>query len=326
VRESFRERLRRRAGAVIVDNIWRTLANAGRLHPGSDPAKHGVEVLRDVRYVDSAHREHLLDVYRKPGIVNAPVVLYVHGGGFRILSKDTHWVMGLAYARMGFVVFNVGYRLAPRHRFPAGLVDVMSAWSWVLDHAAEYGGDPTRVVVAGESAGANLVTSLTIASCYARPEPWARAVFERAQVPRATVAACGILQVTEPERLVSGDGLFRRFLHDRVREVGHAYLGPDARAGDRAIELADPLLVLERGETPARPLPPFFVPCGTWDPVRSDSRRLGAALAGLGVPHEVRFYEGEPHAFHALVFRKNARRCWRHTFAFLDRMMPAAPT
>jgi acetyl esterase len=321
VRESFAERIRRRAGAAVVDNIWRTLANAGRLHPGSDPAKHGVEVVRDVRYHDSAHREHLLDVYRRPGTVGAPVVLYVHGGGFRILSKDTHWVMGLAYARMGFVVFNVEYRLAPRHRFPAGLEDVMSAWSWVIDNAASFGGDPARIVLAGESAGANLVTSLTIASCYARPEPWARGVFERAVVPRATVAACGILQVTEPERLVQGEGLMQRFVYDRVREVGHAYLGPGAHRDDPTIALADPLLVLERGEAPTRPLPPFFVPCGTWDPVRSDSKRLGAALERLGVPHEVRFYEGEPHAFHALVFRKNARRCWRDTFAFLDRVM-----
>ena len=40
-----------------------------------------------------------------------PVVLYVHGGGFRILSKDTHWVMGLAYVRRGYLCANISYRL-----------------------------------------------------------------------------------------------------------------------------------------------------------------------------------------------------------------------
>ena len=50
-----------------------------------------------------------------------PVLMYVHGGAFRSLSKDTHWIMGLAFARRGFVVANVNYRLAPEHRFPAGL-------------------------------------------------------------------------------------------------------------------------------------------------------------------------------------------------------------
>jgi alpha/beta hydrolase fold len=53
-----------------------------------------------------------------------PIVFYVHGGAFRILSKDTHWVMALSFARRGFVVFNVSYRLAPKHRFPAPLEDV----------------------------------------------------------------------------------------------------------------------------------------------------------------------------------------------------------
>ena len=52
-------------------------------------------------------------------------MLYVHGGGFRILSKDTHWIMGLAFARRGFLVFNIGYRLAPKHPFPAAIADAV---------------------------------------------------------------------------------------------------------------------------------------------------------------------------------------------------------
>lgn len=312
-------RLRRHAGAAVVDNIWRGLAAAGRLAPGARPERHGVEIDRDVPYLPTGKAAHTLDVYRpreRDGL--APVVLYVHGGGFRILSKDSHWVMGLAFARRGYVVFNISYRLAPRHPFPAGLSDAAAAYHWVLDNAARYGGDASRLVLAGESAGANLVTALTIAACQQRDEPWARALFERNHVPRATMPACGILQVTDPDRFRRGERPVSWFIHDRFIEVYDAYLGRSYVAGDPAFDLADPLCVLEREHALDRPLPPFFAPCGTADPLVDDTRRLAAALARRGVRCEAPEYEGELHAFHALVFRPNARRCWADTYRFLD--------
>ncbi|MFO0635528.1 MAG: alpha/beta hydrolase [Nannocystaceae bacterium] len=88
-------------------------------------------------------------MYRPQGAAESrPVVLYVHGG-FRVLSKDSHWIMGLAFARAGYVVFNIGYRLAPRHPFPAALQDAAAALAWVHEHAARAGGDASRLVLAG---------------------------------------------------------------------------------------------------------------------------------------------------------------------------------
>jgi acetyl esterase len=68
-------------------------------------------------------------------------------------------------------------------------------------------------------------------------------------------------------------------------------------------------------------LPPFFTGVGTRDPILDDTRRLEAALAAMGVACEAHYFRGEPHAFHALVFRKNARDCWRYTFDFLGRTL-----
>lgn len=306
------------AGALVVDNLWRSLSTAGRFAPNARPERHGVERISDVPYVADGKREHLLDVYRprSPG-EGRPVVLYVHGGGFRILSKDSHWVMGLAFARAGYVVFNISYRLAPRDPFPAGLQDVATAYAWVLDHAHEYGGDASRLVLAGESAGANLVTAATIATVQRRAEPWARALFDREHVPRAIMPACGVLQVTDPERYQRAPRPVSWFVLDRLHECADAYLG-GARVDDVARELADPLCLLETDTAFERSLPPFFAPVGTRDPVIRDHRRLAVALARRGVVHEVPEYAGEPHAFHALMFRSNARRCWRDTFRFLD--------
>ena len=93
------------------------------------------------------------------------------------------------------------------------------------------------------------------------------------------------------------------------------------------LDLADPLRVIETAagvpheDHFARPLPPFFAPVGTKDPLLDDTRRLEKALCALGVPCEARYYPGGYHAFHALVWDPSARRCWRDALAFLDRHM-----
>lgn len=323
---SLRARIRRRAGAVVVDGFFRGLSRLGSMHPLARPERHGVIVERDVAYrAGSALAEHRLDVYRPARAEGLrPIVLYVHGGGFRILSKDTHWLMGLAFARRGYVVFNISYRLAPAHPFPAALEDTCEALGWALDHAREWGGDPERVIFAGESAGANLVTSLALACAYERDESFARRVFERRVRPRAVIAACGMFQVTDVRRFQRRrPHKFSEFLMDRLEEVSSAYLVGHDGAEAHALDLADPVCLLERGVRPVRPLPPFFLPVGTKDPLLDDTRRLARALEALGVEAETRFYPGEIHAFHALVFRESARACWGHTFAFLDRHCPA---
>ena len=78
-------------------------------------------------------------------------------------------------------------------------------------------------------------------------------------------------------------------------------------------------MILERGEAPERPLPAFFVPVGTRDPLLDDTRRLKKAVDALGVPCAAMYYPGEVHAFHALVWRKEAQRCWRDCLAFTER-------
>lgn len=313
---------RKRVGAAMVDGFFNGAARIAKLHPRARPAHHGVEHLVDLRYLeDSTSKAHLLDVWRPLGerpAAGFPIVFYIHGGGFRILSKDTHWIMGLSFARKGYIVFNVSYRLSPAHRFPAAIEDVCNAFAWVADHAAQFGGDTSRVVLAGESAGANLATSLAIALAYARPEPYAKKAFATGIVPKAAVPACGVFQVSDLQRLKRAKPKMSPFIADRLHEVETSYLGTDdARAGVN-LDLADPLVFLERGEKPARPLPPFFLPCGTRDPLLPDTRRLGDALHAMGVEAVTTYYPGELHAFHAFVMRQNAQKCWRDTYAFLD--------
>ena len=266
----------------------------------------------------------MLDVYRpKSAGPRLPVVLYVHGGGFRILNKDTHWLFPLQFARRGYLAFNINYRLAPKHPYPAAVEDVAEAYAWVTRNAALYGGDPENIIVAGESAGGNLVTGLVVSACYEREEPWAQTVFQTGVVPKACVPFCGMLQVSDVERLTELETT-STFIRDRLLEIVESYLGAAKVPEPAAWDHVDPLCVLERGEKPARPLPPFFIPCGTQDVLLSDSQRLQRALEALGVRADAPEYPGEIHAFMAFIWRGNARRCWRDTFAFLDEVLGRA--
>lgn len=314
---SLPARVRRRLGAAVTDGFFLGAARSVGATPLASPRLYAVEVERDVPYRHTGRPAHRLDLYRPKGAAGPlPVVFYVHGGGFRFMSKDTHWVFGLAYARRGYLVVNVDYHLAPEHRFPAAVEDVSAAWQWLVANAARVGADLGRVVIAGESAGANLSASLALMTSSRRDEPWARDAFDTGVTPRAVVAACGLFEVSRPGRFAHHGAFFL----DRIEEVTAAYLHGVRLRDPRTLELADPLVALEQGRVRLhRPLPPFFLPCGTWDLLVDDSRRMLAALhANHSKSSEAREYPRGPHAFHAFVVTPQARQCWKDTFAFLD--------
>ena len=322
--ERFRTEVRRRAQLRVSEALFKGAATAARLHPLANPERHNVEIIRDLPYMDGGLVDHRLDIYRPTDRAGRlPIVFYVHGGGFSLLSKDTHWIMALIYARAGYLVFNISYRLAPRHPYPAAVEDTLAAYAWMVEHAPRHGGDLDRVVVAGESAGANLVSALSIATCYERSEPWARRVFELGVVPRVAVPACGIFQVSDPGRFARRRRI-PRVVQLTIEDIASMYLRGVSREEAGLLDLADPLLVLERGEKPARPLPAFFLPVGTRDPLLDDTRRMRRALDRLGVPVRAVYYPGEIHAFHAMVFRGRARDCWTDIFAFIDQHLRPA--
>jgi acetyl esterase len=328
-RAHYRENLWRRLRSFAASTFFEGLASLGALHPAASPKRHGIEVERDIIYGDD-QQWHQLDIYKpiqrpRPW----PVVFYVHGGAFHLLSKDTHWLMGLVFARYGYLVVNISYRLAPKHPYPAAIEDTCAAYRWLAAHLTELGGDPDRVAVAGESAGGNLITALTLAACQRREEPWAQAVFDTGLVPKAALPFCALLEVSRPERFSERRRL-PRWVDGMLRDASASYLHGYPREPGPEVALANPLRVLEEAAgLPAephfeRPLPAFFAPVGTRDPLLDDTRRLATALGPLGVPCEARYYPGGIHAFHALVWDPAARRCWRDALAFLDRHMRQA--
>lgn len=86
-----------------------------------------------------------------------PVLVYLHGGGWAAGSVETHDPFcRLLCAAAGVLILSVEYRLAPEHRYPAGLEDALAAYRWAAKHAPGFGGDAQRLALGGDSAGANL--------------------------------------------------------------------------------------------------------------------------------------------------------------------------
>jgi acetyl esterase/lipase len=106
-----------------------------------------------------------LDLYTAdPVSTNAPVVVYVHGGGFEVgdkaWSKDLDPKPEYFTNTLGHIFISINYRLLPEGRFPVNVQDVANALAWIHDNIADFGGAPGQIVLMGHSAGAHLVSQV----------------------------------------------------------------------------------------------------------------------------------------------------------------------
>jgi acetyl esterase/lipase len=117
-----------------------------------------VEVIRDINYTEGGKRARL-DIYRPQGVdlENAPVLVQVHGGAWTIGTKEQQGLILMnRMARRGWICVAMNYRLAPKHPWPAQIVDVKKAIAWTRKNITSYGGDPSYLVITGGSAGGHL--------------------------------------------------------------------------------------------------------------------------------------------------------------------------
>ncbi|WP_308492734.1 alpha/beta hydrolase [Microbacterium terrisoli] len=142
--------------ALVPEMVEGTIALTA---PDIDPAiYHGVETVKDLSY--GPHMRNVLDVYKRTDAAGSrPVLVYVHGGAFVRGAKDSDQTpyfanLGAWAAQQGWVAVVINYRLAPEFGYPSGAQDVAAAITWTVDNIAAHGGDPSRIFLAGQSAGA----------------------------------------------------------------------------------------------------------------------------------------------------------------------------
>jgi len=209
-----------------------------------------------------------------------PGLVFLHGGGFMCGDLNTHDALCRTLCEeSGCRVIAIGYRLAPEHPFPAAIEDAQAATLWVLDHVAELSLDPTRIAIAGDSAGATLAAVVCHRITRDRPGSFA-----------LQLLLCPILDwTTDPARNFDNAHLLDATTIALERE---AYLpaGQDAAHPD-----VSPLRALDLvGQPPAQ------IHTAEFDPVRDDGRVYADRLRSAGVCVQHTSHAGMVHLFYGL--------------------------
>ncbi len=124
----------------------------------------------DIPYGDPANPRQKVDIYAPPNANNLPVVFWIHGGGWQGGDRTLIQLKPQAFVEKGFVFVSTGYRLLPEVDMVTIFRDVAKAIGWTHKNIAKYGGDPTRIIVAGHSAGAQLAALICIDDRYLQAE------------------------------------------------------------------------------------------------------------------------------------------------------------
>lgn len=223
-----------------------------------------------------------LRLYRPHADAALPVTLFFHGGGFVLCDLDSHdnLCRGLA-KRAESIVVSVDYRRAPETKFPGAVEDACVALDWVRAQAASFGGDPTRLAVAGDSAGGNLAAA---AAQHARDEGLAL----RHQLLLYPITDCGMRTASYRE---FADGYY---LSAAMMRWFLAQYLPDAQSADDP--RASPLRSRELGE-----LAPATIFTAGYDPLRDEGEAYAQALAAAGVTATLRRWPGQIHGFISML-------------------------
>ncbi len=126
-------------------------------------AEYEVSIERGLHYAEHDGTKLLGDLYRPKGLSNAPVVVAIHGGGWKAGTRAVYRHWGPFLARNGIAMFAIDYRLGRPGVYPAAVYDSKAAIQFVRAKAAIYDLDPYRIGLIGDSAGAHLAALLALA-------------------------------------------------------------------------------------------------------------------------------------------------------------------
>lgn len=249
-------------------------------------------VEKDIVYGNEGGENQTLDLYlpAQAGETRWPGVVFVHGGGWSGGDKSDYSGMARELAQNGYVAISVNYRLSPKHRFPAAIVDVRRSVRWLRANADKYHVDPGRIAAMGASAGGHLVGMLGMTP---------NAAFDPGDTTSPRVACVvdyfGRMDLTMPQG-------------------GHDYradfIGRSPADGLDLYRAASPITYVTKDTAP------FLIVHGARDPqvAVEQSYKMMAALDKAGVEATLIVLAGQGHGFSGAP----ADSAWHAARAFLD--------
>lgn len=239
------------------------------------------EIHRDIPYVENGQERQMLDIYAPEGAKDLPVFFWIHGGGWEVGNKREVDGKPKYLNEKGIILVSTGYRLLPEVTMDVLIRDVAKALAWTHRHIDEYGGDPSRVIVAGHSAGAQLAALLCTDERYLKEEGIG---FESLKgcvpVDGDTYDIPAIIEVAETRRRVHHEplptnGHRQKFMNDPAKHLDFSAVTHVAK--DKGIP---PFLIIHVSEQPDN---------------SAQARRFGTVLKESGIPVTVHGQRGTNH-------------------------------
>jgi acetyl esterase/lipase len=231
---------------------------------------HAYELKSNIRYADSTHARHVLDIYSPPGAKNLPVVFWIHGGGWQTGDKTSVQEKPKYFTEKGFVFVSTNYRLLPDVEMETIFRDIAKSLHWVYNHIGDYGGDPQRMFVMGHSAGAQLAALICIDDRYLKSEGLSLSIIKGCvPVDGDTFDVPAIIEVAETRW--------------RVHNLPPATFGHRAKFGNDPAKHRDYSAVTHVAA--GKGIPPFLIVHVNEHPdTRAQAQRLANVLKDAGIP------------------------------------------
>ncbi len=267
----------------------------------------GIVAHRNLVYASVGERKLLLDLYLPSGAAEpVPVVIWVHGGGWRKGSKEgisrTHELM-----KRGYAVASVGYRLSGEATFPAAIEDSKAAVSFLRLNATKYGVDPDRFGAWGSSAGGHLVALLGVTNDVR--------VFDTHQVSsKATSKVQAVCDWFGPTDFLRMNDFKGRIDHDAAGSQESEFIGGPIQENREKVARANPITYVSESD------PPFLIMHGEVDQSvpYNQSELLYAALEKAGVEATLYKVVNGDHGFRNAV--DSQEKLIEMTADFFDRL------
>lgn len=255
------------------------------------PLPAGVTECRNISYGPEG-KWNLLDVYYPDGTTQPlPTIVSIHGGGYVYGSKEIYRRYGMDMARRGFAFVNFNYRLAPKWRFPTPLHDTNAVMEWICKNAHRYHLDPSRIILVGDSAGAQLTSQY--AAMVTNPDYGA--LFHMT-IPNITIRALGL----------------NCGMYDMKKRAASPRKGVQLDYLGKALSDDDPRFAVL--EAINENYPPAYIATACHDFLRDSAEPMYHFLREKGIDAAWKCYGAEEdktvaHVFHVNIILPDAVRC-----------------